>query len=87
MEKEWFVMKPITPAPRPNFKAVVIAKDQPQYIPLPANVCAPYVETLWHLTLLERLTILLTGRVHLTIKTFGQPLQPLRLAVTRDKKI
>ena len=65
----------------------VYAKDQPQYIPLPANVCAPYVETLWHLTLLERLTILLTGRVHLTIKTFGQPLQPLRLAVTRDEKI
>ena len=77
-------MKPVTPLPRHGYDLVVIAKNQPQYIPLPANVRPPYVETLWHLTLLERLTILLTGRIHLTIKTFGQPLQPLRLSIARD---
>lgn len=37
-------MKPITPAPRLNFKAVVFAKDQPQYMPLPANICEPYFQ-------------------------------------------
>jgi len=78
-------MKPITPLPRHGYDLIVIAKNQPQYIPLPANVRPPYVETLWKLSLWERVLVLLLGRIHLTIKTFGQPLQPVRLSVTREK--
>lgn len=77
-------MKPITPEPREDAKAVVFAKDQPEYIPLPANVRAPYVETKWKLTWRERLKVLRRGEFYLTVMTFSSPLQPLRPTVDRD---
>lgn len=71
------------PKPRQGFSEVTFAKDQPEYLPLPANVMYPYVETEWKLTLAERIKVLLGGSVHLTVMTFGQPLQPLRMSATR----
>lgn len=77
-------MYPINPAPRSDSKFVVLAKNQPQYIPLPANLVRNlYVETRWKLSWLERLRVLCTGEIHLYLMTFGNPLQPIRLSVKR----
>lgn len=66
---------------------VVIAKDQPEYMPLPAYripgdeygriVCC------WKLSWRERLRLLWSGKVWHTIMTFNQPLQPQLLEVQR----
>lgn len=64
---------------------IVYAKDQPQYLPLPAHV-SDYdgvVTSCWHLTLRERLKMLLTGRLWLQQMAFGQALQPQRPSVDR----
>lgn len=71
-------MKPIT------FKEsnVTYAKNQPPYLPLPAwqkkdergtVVCC------WKADFLERLRILFTGRVYLSMLTFNKPLTPNRI--------
>lgn len=59
---------------------VVFAKDQPEYLPLPAYkvnddpqgriVCC------WKLDWKERLIVLFKGRIWHSILTFNQPLQP-----------
>lgn len=72
-------MDPVTPAPRPGWKTVIIAKDQKPYRPLPANTNGIKVETKWRLTFAERLRVLLGGHVYLTIMTHSRPLQPVRL--------
>ena len=77
-------MKPITPEPRAEARLVIFAKNQPQYIPLPANVRRPYVETKWRFSWRERLLILLRGVMYLKIMTFAQPLQPLKPTVERE---
>jgi hypothetical protein len=64
---------------------VVYAKDQPEYLPLPAHRSpGGDVTTCWQLSWWERLTILLYGHLWLTVMTFNGPLQPLRLSVHRD---
>ena len=77
-------MKPITPEIRYNYKAVIFAKDQPEYNPLVANFDGRTVETKWQLSWKERIKILLTGNIYLSLLTFGQPLQPIRMSVLRD---
>jgi hypothetical protein len=78
-------MTPITPEPRPNGHATVFAKDQPEYLPLPANIVGPCVETKWKLTWRERISALLRGHCYLTVMTFGKPLQPVRPSINRQK--
>lgn len=78
-------MTPMTPEARPGALAVVFAKDQPQYKPLPANVAFPYVETKWKLTWKERFTMLLRGTLYLTVMTFDKPFQPIRMSVLRGE--
>jgi len=67
---------------------VVIAKDQPEYLPLPAYqfldeqgriVCC------WELTWRERFTILFRGRLWHQILTFKKPLQPQLLSVDKPE--
>ena len=66
-------MKPIT-FPEHN---CVYAKDQPEYLPLPAHQTEDgMVITCWALTWRERLRILLTGRIWLSVLTFNKLLQP-----------
>lgn len=74
-------MKPITPViPGGKAHEVVFAEDQPQYIPLPAHITADgIVVTRWRLSLGERLRVLLTGSIWLSVMTFGRPLQPVKL--------
>ena len=66
----------------------VIAKHQPQYIPMPVHftndpegrlVCC------WQLSFVERIRILFTGKVWHQIKTFHQQLQPQLLTISKPK--
>lgn len=66
---------------------VVIAKDQPQYIPLPALVADQGVYFCWQLTWKERLKLLLTGKLWHNVKTFGGPLQPQMLHVDEPELV
>lgn len=67
-------MKPIA-FPQQN---TVFAKDQPEYLPLPAHVAHPVTTTCWHLSWRERMTVLVRGRLWLQQMNFSQPLQPQR---------
>lgn len=62
---------------------VVYAKDQPEYLPLPAHRTPDgEVTACWRLSWRERLGLLLTGRVYVTNLTFNGPLQPQRVSVS-----
>lgn len=68
-------MKPIE-FPEQN---VVFAKDQPQYEPLPAwreEGGMGTVVSCWQLTWRERLRIMFTGRLWVSLAMFGRPLTP-----------
>jgi len=60
------------------------AKNQPQYLPLPAlREQDGHVTSCWRAALAERLYFLFTGKMWLTQMTFGSPLQPLRPAILK----
>lgn len=82
-------MKPVKPESRkgPDVVELIVAKYQPQYIPLPANIIYPYVETKWKMSFLERLKVLFTGQVYLVLKTFGKPISPIILRVNRTNDL
>ena len=64
---------------------VTFAKDQPEYLPLPAHV-SNYdgcVTSCWRLTWRERLKMLVTGRLWLQQLAFGHALQPQRPTADR----
>lgn len=67
-------MKPVE-FPQQN---TVFAKDQPEYLPLPAyrTPDGQEVTACWAMSLRERLRVLLSGRVYVTLLTFGRPLTP-----------
>lgn len=53
------------------------AKDQPEYLPLPVHKTAcGIVTSCWRMTWIERIKMLLTGRIWWSILTFNNPLQP-----------
>lgn len=55
----------------------VYAKDQPEYLPLPAlKTDEGVVVSCWKLSLWERVKILFTGRMWFMQHTFNDPLQP-----------
>lgn len=70
-------------------QTLLIAKDQPQYRPMPAYrqprdpegrvICC------WQLTWRERLKLLFTGKIWHHILTFRQPLQPQLLEVEKTE--
>lgn len=64
---------------------VLIAKDQLQYIPLPAHVADGVVTCCWQLSLRERLSLLFSGKIWHQIHTFRQPLQPQRLDIRQPE--
>lgn len=62
----------------------VIARDQPQYNPMPAHIdIAGVVTCQWKLSWKERLKIVLSGKIWHQIHTFGRPVQPQRLDVEK----
>lgn len=64
---------------------VEYGKNQPQYLPLPAYKDKEgYVTSCWSLSFFERMQVLFTGRVYLTLGTFNEPIQPQRLHLDFD---
>jgi len=60
-------------------QTVVIAKDQPEYLPLPAhqfNDKQGRIAFCWKMTWRERIKVLFTGLLWQQVLTFNQPLQP-----------
>lgn len=81
-------MKPFSPVlpANPSIAEVVYAKDQPQYLQLPAcNI--QYADgtiaviSRWRLSFKERLRALIFGSVWLETVTHGNPLQPQRITL------
>lgn len=72
-------MKPIE-FPQQN---VVFAKDQPEYLPLPAYRSDDGMEVTacWSMSWRERIRAAMTGRVYVTLLTFGKPLTPSIVSV------
>lgn len=73
-------MKPV------SFREVtdVLAKNQPQYLPLPVHRSADgVVVSCWRLSFWERVKVLFTGRLWALQMTFGQPLQPQAFDVSK----
>lgn len=66
---------------------IVLAKDQPQYRPMPAFRALHDPEgrlvCCWRLRWIDRLRVLCTGRVWHHVLTFNQPLQPQLLSATK----
>lgn len=60
---------------------VIFAKDQPEYLRLPAALVdgGHRIITRWNLSLTERLRILFFGNLWLSVLTYGRPLQPVLL--------
>ncbi len=56
----------------------VLARNQPEYLPLPVWRGGPEGEVVscWRLSWRERFTLLVTGCVWVRVLTFGDPLQP-----------
>lgn len=62
----------------------IFAKDQPQYLQLPAHRDGSgVVTTCYELTLKERFAILFGGKVWLQLLTFNKPLQPQRITIEK----
>lgn len=80
----------LTPADRPvvdglESHEVVFARDQPQYIPLRclrAETPEGDVMSRWTLTPEQRKAVTDGADIFLTLQTFGNPLQPILVAVS-----
>jgi hypothetical protein len=73
-------MKPVE-FPESN---TVFAKDQPQYLQLPAHRSNDGVVTsCWELTWKEKFAILVGGKLWLQQLTFNKPLQPQRPSIVK----
>ena len=78
-------MTPVSPVLSEEFKdiEVVYAKDQPEYLPLPAiRNSKGIVLSRWKLTDEERNAIHSGADLYLSVYTFNHPLQPVYLEVS-----
>lgn len=65
-----------------TYSRVVYAKNQPEYLPLPAKKWKDgTVVTKWRLDWKERLHCLIFGFFYLKVQTRNRPLQPLRPSI------
>jgi hypothetical protein len=66
---------------------VVFGAEQKEYMPCPAYKDQNGdVITCWSLTLKEKVYVIFTGKIFLSIKTFNKPLQPLLLLTSNPLK-
>jgi len=77
-------MKPI------KFKGYncIFAKDQPEYIPLPVKKIIGHkgeIISVWKPTLKERIKILFGFNIGLSLLTFNEPLQPLKIFIYKKE--
>ncbi len=69
-------------------QTVVIAKDQPEYNPLPAHQFKDEtgrIACCWQLSIADRIRLLLTGKIWHQILTFNMPLQPQLITVEKPE--
>lgn len=69
-------------------QTTLIAKDQPEYLALPAlrfGDLEGRIACCWSLSWRERLRVLFTGVVWHQVLTFNHPLQPQKLTVEKPK--
>ena len=67
-------------------QTIIIAKDQPEYLPLPAyqfNDFDGRIAFRWKMTWKERLTVLFTGTLWHQVFTYGRSLQPQMLGTIK----
>jgi hypothetical protein len=65
-------------------EAVVYAKDQPEYMPLPVRRTPDgEVVSRWKLNWRARLAVLFGADFYLTMLTFNKPLTPVRVSVEK----
>lgn len=65
-------------------QTVIIAKDQPEYLPLPAHVAGDGTVTCcWRLSFRERVRLLFSGVIWHQVLTFNHPLQPQMLSADK----
>jgi len=65
---------------------VVFAKDQKEYQPLPAlklNTTEGEVISCWRMSFKERMKVLFTGKVWISLMSFNKPLTPSYMSVNR----
>ena len=65
---------------------VIFAKDQPEYQPLPAlrlNTPEGEVISCWRMSIKERIKVLFTGHIWLSLMSFNKPLTPSYMSVSR----
>lgn len=69
-------------------QTVVIAKDQPEYRPLPAHQHRDNCGTItccWKLNWPARIKVLFTGKIWHSVMTFNQPLQPQLMVIDKPE--
>lgn len=69
-------------------QTIVIAENQPEYLPFPAHHFGDTegrIAACWQLTWWERLHVLCSGKVWHQILTFNTPLQPQLLTVNKPE--
>lgn len=65
---------------------VVIAENQPEYLPMPAYIWDDQVITCcWKLSLWERIQLLFTGKIWHSVWTFRRALQPQSLDIKQPQ--
>lgn len=80
-------MQPVEQFEVEGAQRVVFAKDQPEYIPLPALVFPDgTILTEWQPSEEERAAIARGENIRLWIWTYGRTLQPVALDVTDERK-
>lgn len=84
-------VSPVIPGQDVGVTETTFAKDQPQYNPLPSIIIPGRegeVLSRWELTEEEK-ALLASGEGHifLSLSTFGQPLQPIRLRVATPEMV
>jgi hypothetical protein len=69
-------------------QTIIIAKDQPEYFPLPAHLTnndEGQVIFCWKLSWREKLTLLFTGKLWHSVLTFNSPLQPQLITIEKPE--
>jgi hypothetical protein len=60
------------------------AENQPEYLDLPSHKSKKgAVTSCWGLSFKERLKVLFTGKIFLQVLTFNNPLQPVKMSVSK----
>jgi hypothetical protein len=71
-----------------KWQNIVFAKDQPEYQPLPAlklDTSEGEVISCWKMTFWERIKVLITGRIWVSLLSFNKPLTPSFISVHRKE--